>query len=128
MSNNQYTVLILRITEGVFDFHIFRMTSISDDVYRCLRGFDAISALGKEYSGPDQAAVVQLGDDYRRFRLWSANIGAHRNGRSSLEYRLRDSSHLRTHITKLLMTLNESLEQGNVSITATRLTMQLTNL
>lgn len=34
--------------------------------------------------------------------MWSANIGAHQTGQSSLDFRLRDSSHIRKQIIRLL--------------------------
>ena len=41
--------------------------------------------------------------------MWAANIGAHQTGQSSLDFRLRDSSHIRQQILKLLKDLLERL-------------------
>lgn len=47
----------------------------------------------------------KLEDEYGRFRVWVGNISAHRTGRRSLEYRLRDSSNLQATVTDLLKDL-----------------------
>ena len=41
-------------------------------------------------------------DEYGRLCMWAANIGAHQTGQSSLDFRLRDSSHIRRQLIKLL--------------------------
>ena len=50
-------------------------------------------------------------DELGRLRLWSANIGAHRTGQSSLEFRLKDSSHIREQVTSLLLDLGRILQE-----------------
>jgi hypothetical protein len=48
-----------------------------------------------------------------RFKLWAGSLGAHRkSGGRSLEYRLRDASSVRQHITNLLEQLNKAIEDG----------------
>ncbi|KAG7004790.1 hypothetical protein G7Y79_00023g053740 [Physcia stellaris] len=49
-------------------------------------------------------------DELGRLRVWTANIGAHQTGQSSLDYRLRDASHIRLHIVKLLEDLHQTLK------------------
>ncbi|KAL8896798.1 MAG: hypothetical protein Q9207_007529 [Kuettlingeria erythrocarpa] len=41
-------------------------------------------------------------DERGRLRIWAGNIGAHQTGQSSLDFRLRDSSHVYQQIVKLL--------------------------
>lgn len=41
-------------------------------------------------------------DELGRLRMWAANIGAHQKGQSSLDFRLRDASHIHQQIIKLL--------------------------
>lgn len=48
-------------------------------------------------------------DELGRLRVWAANIGAHQNGQSSLDYRLRDASHIKKQIVRLLERLRRSL-------------------
>ncbi|KLJ08554.1 hypothetical protein EMPG_16011 [Blastomyces silverae] len=52
-----------------------------------------------------------LQDEYGRLRVWTGNIGAHQSGRSSLEYRLRDASHIRAQVASLLDALKCSLSE-----------------
>ncbi|KAL7907213.1 hypothetical protein GGI35DRAFT_82902 [Trichoderma velutinum] len=48
-----------------------------------------------------------------RFRLWAGSLGAHRaSGGRSLEYRLRDSSLVRSHLISLLQELVSSIGEG----------------
>jgi hypothetical protein len=57
---------------------------------------------------PPEAIV----DEFDRFKIWAGNIAAHRKGRRSLEYRLRDATHLKDETHSLLTALQESLEHG----------------
>ncbi|KAL6915506.1 hypothetical protein FSST1_007001 [Fusarium sambucinum] len=61
----------------------------------------------------DQARASQAVSCQARLKLWAGNMGAHRQGGSrSLEYRLRDASHIRSHVVSLLQYLVTSLQQG----------------
>jgi hypothetical protein len=53
-----------------------------------------------------------LEEDLGRFRVWANDIGAHRIGRSSLDFRLRDALHLVERILSLLEDLTEALDDG----------------
>jgi hypothetical protein len=81
--------------------------SISEHVEQCLQSFQA--TLSNQTLFPLTAARLQFQDEFARFKLWSGNIGAHRKGRSSLDWRLRDASHLRGLVINLLVDLNEAL-------------------
>ncbi|KAI1110321.1 hypothetical protein F5Y14DRAFT_455157 [Nemania sp. NC0429] len=52
----------------------------------------------------------QIRDEYTRFKIWCGNVGAHHVGTSSLDYQLRDSSHIHDHIIRLLQDLKSVLE------------------
>jgi CRISPR/Cas system CMR-associated protein Cmr1 (group 7 of RAMP superfamily) len=61
----------------------------------------------------DHAQVSQVSSYLARFKLWAGNLGAHRrSGGGSLEYRLRDASHIRKLVISLLQDLCRSIEQG----------------
>lgn len=60
----------------------------------------------------DQAVVQRLLDEFGRFRVWAGDTGAHQTGRGSLDYHLREASHIRTELTELLEELNKDLEEG----------------
>jgi hypothetical protein len=83
------------------------MESISEGVSACLDGFKKLSVLDTECS-----SLQKIRDEYHRFKVWEGNIGAHRRGRRSMEYRLRDASHIRRQVMNLLEDLEESLSSG----------------
>lgn len=56
-------------------------------------------------------------DERGRLRMWAANIGAHQTGQSSLDFRLRDSSHIHEQILKLLQDLLERLHDAREVLT-----------
>ncbi|KAL4911001.1 hypothetical protein BDW74DRAFT_4707 [Aspergillus multicolor] len=76
--------------------------TISQVLNQCLRDFTALTeseALNRyEAEIPRRRWLDELG----RLRVWSGNIGAHQAGQSSLDYRLRDASHLKGETLKLL--------------------------
>ncbi|KAK3720811.1 hypothetical protein LTR37_003474 [Vermiconidia calcicola] len=75
--------------------------SISSLVNNCLANFKATQAIIQDNTS--------LQDEYGRFRVWTGNVSAHRAGRRSLEYRLRDASNLRATVLMLLKDLLQSL-------------------
>jgi len=82
---------------------------ISDRVSRCLRLLDqAEETLGST----NLSILASLKDQKTRFNLWSGNIGAHRKGMSSLDYRVRDSSNIRNQVIRLLEDLIEQMQDG----------------
>jgi hypothetical protein len=60
---------------------------------------------------------ASLRDEETRFRVWSGNIGAHKKGRSSLDYRLRDASHIQKQVINLLEDLNTLLDDAVAIVT-----------
>lgn len=54
-------------------------------------------------------------DEFDRFKIWAGNVAAHLKGRRSLEYRLRDASHLKLETKSLLQALHDSLRNGNAT-------------
>ncbi len=93
---------------------IVRETTITDHVGGCLESFrDLTLALnGENRDFRDQIRLEDVEDEFGRFRIWSGNIGAHRVGRSSLDYRLRDASHIRQRVISLLVDLKETLQES----------------
>ena len=49
-------------------------------------------------------------DELGRFKIWAANIGAHRVGQSSLDFRLHDASHVREQVSRVLNGMKQDLE------------------
>ncbi|OCL04529.1 hypothetical protein AOQ84DRAFT_300694, partial [Glonium stellatum] len=89
-------------------------SSIAEEVTECLQSFRSLCSalLRPNINFPEQMPLSKVKDEVSRFKVWSGNIGAHRSGRSSLDYRLRDASHLRKRVVGLLKDLNESLSDA----------------
>lgn len=87
-------------------------TSISAILISCLKSFNQLQERVEQpdYSHESEVSSVFWGDELGRLRVWAANIGAHQTGQSSLDFRLRDASHISNQITKLLQDLNRSLD------------------
>ncbi|MCJ1451659.1 hypothetical protein MMC28_001999 [Mycoblastus sanguinarius] len=78
----------------------------------CLKSFNQIREQVEqpEYSYEGKVPSVSWTDELGRLRVWAANIGAHQTGQSSLEFRLRDASHISQQITKLLGDLHQIID------------------
>ena len=86
-------------------------TSISAILVPCLKSFNELQEQVErlDYSREAEVSAASWGDELGRLRVWAANIGAHQTGQSSLDFRLRDASHISKQVTKLLMDLEQSL-------------------
>lgn len=86
-------------------------TSISAILVPCLKSFNELQEQSKrpEYRREAEVSAASWGDELGRLRVWAANIGAHQTGQSSLDFRLRDASHISKQVTKLLRDLEQSL-------------------
>lgn len=90
---------------------------ISAHVDACARGFIGLATvLTNEPHFAMQARPETINDEFDRFKIWAGNIAAHRKGRRSLEYRLRDAAHLKVETHNLLKALQDSLADGEFSI------------
>ena len=85
-----------------------KATSISAVLIPCLKSFNQLRdrVEQSDYSYEEEVSSDSWGDELGRLRVWAANIGAHQTGQSSLDFRLRDASHIRLQITKLLRDLD----------------------
>ncbi|KAK5708837.1 hypothetical protein LTR17_020324 [Elasticomyces elasticus] len=83
-------------------------TAIPSTVNQC---FDAFDSLWQAAESPSELSLA-LQEERGRFKVWTANISAHRavTSRRSLEYRLRDSSNLRDTVRFLLQDLLQALQ------------------
>lgn len=91
--------------------------SISQRVRLCVPAFQSLLAAVAKEPGQQNHSLGQISsewvkDNFDRFKLWSQNIGAHRTGKSSLDYRLRDASNLRKQAVDLVGELTHALEDG----------------
>lgn len=84
--------------------------SIATQYLRCDNSFHELLQVLE--TSNDQAFAQRILDEFGRFRVWAGNSGAHRVGRVSLDYRLREASHLHEELVELLEELNKNLEEG----------------
>ena len=89
--------------------------SIANAARGCLGLFEKLSLAGlpnTETGISHRTVPPTIAEDESRFRMWSSNIGAHGSGRRSLQYRLRDASHLQKQVLSLLADLSELLKDA----------------
>ena len=96
-------------------------TAISTSTTACLSTFnefieDIRQNYGSNELGTKGLVVRAWEDELGRLRIWAANIGAHQTGCSSLDFRLRDASHIRGQITTLLDSLRRKLQDTKVAL------------
>ncbi|KAL9038333.1 MAG: hypothetical protein Q9180_003202 [Flavoplaca navasiana] len=84
----------------------------------CLRSFGELLKLvnAPRYNYKDEVSAASWIDELGRLRIWAGNVGAHQTGSSSLEFRLRDSSHIRDEVTNLLTDLERLLAEAQECI------------
>ena len=89
-------------------------TSISSSIIACLKSFNEFIEEIRNFPDKDVRGLVASAweDELGRLRMWAANIGAHQTGQSSLDFRLRDASHIRQQIIKLLQGLLRRLQNA----------------
>ena len=78
------------------------MPSISDLTRGCLKQLNNLVSSESLLKHQNEVALRAWKDELGRLRLWAGNIGAHETGQSSLEYRLRDASHIKDQTVKIL--------------------------
>lgn len=91
------------------------MATIADRVSSCLGAFESLlNALATDDDPARGISSLTVNDHRARFKLWAGNIGAHRTGRSSLDYRLRDASHLHGQTIRLLERLIKLVDDATL--------------
>ena len=79
-----------------------------------LRSFGELLKLvnAPRYDYKDEVSAASWIDELGRLRIWAGNVGALQTGSSSLEFRLRDSSHIRDEVKNLLTDLERLLAEA----------------
>ncbi|KOS37374.1 hypothetical protein ACN38_g11829 [Penicillium nordicum] len=85
------------------------MVAISELLQSCLRQFLLLINSGTLANHTGEVPLQEWRDELGRLRVWAANIGAHQTRQSSLDYRLRDASHIKSQIVRLLEQFQELL-------------------
>ncbi|KAJ5194428.1 hypothetical protein N7491_001766 [Penicillium cf. griseofulvum] len=85
------------------------MVAISELLQGCLTQFLSLINSGALSDHTEEVPLQDWTDELGRLRVWAANIGAHQTRQSSLDYRLRDASHIRSQIVRLLEQFQELL-------------------
>jgi hypothetical protein len=104
-----------------FDSHVDRST-IAAHVHSCLAAFQHIQheiVIAKSRIRCKLSPGV-INDELGRLRLWSGNVGAHRSGGASLDYKLREASHIRGRVIELLQSLGLVLQDLTTLVTGER--------
>jgi len=60
----------------------------------------------------DAYNVNWVEEQYARFKIWAANIGAFAQGHASLDYRLRDNEQTQKFMLEFLLTLTDFTKRG----------------
>lgn len=89
-------------------------TAIASQVKKCLKSFgDLLFHLNSEKSKfTEHISESEVKEQLARFKIWAGNIGAHRTGRGSLDFRLRDASHIKLRVISLICDMNGLLTEG----------------
>ncbi|KXG52017.1 uncharacterized protein PGRI_083010 [Penicillium griseofulvum] len=77
-------------------------TTISTVLNQCLKEFTESITSDALLRYENEVSQRRWSDELGRLRIWAGNIGAHQTGQSSLDYRLRDASHLKSETVKIL--------------------------
>ncbi|KAM0540853.1 hypothetical protein ACHAPJ_013485 [Fusarium lateritium] len=90
------------------------LDEISDLVTECLKLFQLSQGKGPEPQCPDANSLdlkdlEKLAHEHTRFSQWVVAASALKKGSESLEYRLRDGSHVRLHIINLTRRVRQLL-------------------
>lgn len=83
---------------------------ISRSVVQCLDRFTEILSAGHLEQHEAEVPYSLWQDELGRFRVWVSDTGAHQTNQSSLDYRLRDASHIRDQVIRLLNQLLNLLD------------------
>ena len=98
------------------------LSLIALNVRSCLADFEAVcnKLSSAESSMKTKLPLASLKDIFGGFRLWSSNVGAHRLGRGSLGYKLREASHIRDQVIQLVQSMKAVLNEVSDIVTGQR--------
>ena len=83
--------------------------TISSILVKCLGHLKRLLSSGSLAPYDSEVRQDLWQDELGRLRVWASNIGAHQTGQLSLDFRLRDASHIKDQTVKLLQGLQRTL-------------------
>ncbi|KAF8454292.1 hypothetical protein BDZ91DRAFT_562247 [Kalaharituber pfeilii] len=104
-----------------FSLGLQQTKSITSCYEACFQGFRRlISVLGggaaanvlSQSTEELQQRLETVHEQLGRFKMWAGNAGAHRSGKMSLDYRLREALHVHRQVVRLLEDLEHALEEA----------------
>ncbi|RDW59873.1 hypothetical protein BP6252_12960 [Coleophoma cylindrospora] len=102
------------------------MAAIAEYTLWCMKGFSRLIATlaTGEQEHRESMPPATIKNEYGRLRIWSGNLGALQSGRSSLDFRLRESLVMQSNVTKLLIKLNQILQRSIQVASGARLPLE----
>jgi hypothetical protein len=103
-----------------------RLSSIATHVDDCLKIYDEVctNVAKADHAIRNKHRSGTMDDSLGRFRLWVGNMRALRRGTASLDYKLREASHIRDRVLKLLQNLENVLGEAHQIITGERVSWE----
>jgi hypothetical protein len=86
---------------------------VADHVSQSCTLFEKAESNFEKYKGTYFGSNIILKEACARFDIWKNNIGAHRRGQASLDYRLRDASNIQNTVVDLLQEIKSALKDVN---------------
>ena len=84
--------------------------AISSKIATCLEQFEYLQSSGRLKSREIEVPSFAWQDELGRLRIWVATTGAYQKNDSSLDYRLREASHVKSQVIRQLDRLQRILE------------------
>ncbi|KAL8780646.1 MAG: hypothetical protein Q9213_006383 [Squamulea squamosa] len=97
--------------DSVFSWH--------EGCYTAFRTLQETLSTNRVYE--EQLSKEAVNDLFGRFNIWAGNIGAGRQGRASLDYRLREVSEIKGEVVSILQYLANSLQEATSIVSGSRL-------
>ncbi|KAK4204395.1 hypothetical protein QBC40DRAFT_272760 [Triangularia verruculosa] len=101
--------------------------SLGTESRHCLTAFNVL-ILGLETTDENEYRELMpptaIQNHRDRFKVWAGNLGAFQEGRASLDFRLRESSLMRTTILKLLNQLKQTIARSTEVVQGRRLPLE----
>lgn len=88
------------------------MTTIRAVTEACMRVFAIVCSEAERLDDSRATSCDDLAEEFGRFRVGTANLGALAKGHSALDWRLRDAEVMRSTVLSLLQELRNELELG----------------